>query len=496
MARKPRQRKPLSLAQRRANPALRSKLAMSQLTPAQQAQRKQNQAVAQRNTDPLYNPGAGLSGQALYAAATKVTNAAVDPKVDALTHQLSSVTTQGSALAARGGDYYRQLAQEELGKVAQQKAIGDMLGQQTAGVGAQTQAAFAQMGQAEQQRQAQDTALRGQGLGGDTTTVPAEIQAQQGTAATLQQAAGNQAASQGADWSSLANAMAQSRQMRGGEVQGQLLNRVANQQQQVRQNISDTESTRGDEFAKNLLSMRQQQFENAVTGAGLQIKQSDIDAQLAGVKQRATAAKTKTKLDTQKFKADQAYKQAQIDIKRGVDPVTGKRIKKGTSAADALNQWKLDYARKHGHLPSTGTGSGSGGGKPLTPAQQAAAGKAWSRVQDALGLAGSARITVDAKGRPTSDPTQATGKRPATMNETVAQLRHLKYPEWAIQATLSIRHHGFVIPSVRRMIAQAAPNVQIPKQYLTPPASRRRRGLVNAARNAPAGSLSQTPPQF
>jgi hypothetical protein len=117
-------------------------------------------------------------------------------------------------------------------------------------------------------------------------------------------------------------------------------------------------------------------------------------------------------------------------------------------------------------------------------------------VQDALGLAGSARITVDAKGRPTSDPTQATGKRPATMNETVAQLRHLKYPEWAIQATLSIRHHGFVIPSVRRMIAQAAPNVQIPKQYLNPPANRRRRGLVNAARNAPAGSLSQTPPQF
>jgi hypothetical protein len=61
------------------------------------------------------------------------------------------------------------------------------------------------------------------------------------------------------------------------------------------------------------------------------------------------------------------------------------------------------------------------------------------------------------------------------MNETVAQLRHLKYPEWAIQATLSIRHHGFVIPSVRRMIAQAAPTVQIPQQYLTPPARGPRR---------------------
>src|SRR3954453_1107528 len=251
MARKPR-RKPLTLAQRRANPATRSKLPMSQLTPAQQATRRKWQQVKTENANSLYDPTVQLGGHSLAQAARDLADIDVAPKFNALNRQLTSATTQGSALAARGGDYYRQLAQDELGKVAQQKAIGDMLNQQTAGVGAQTQAAFAQMGQAEQQRQAQDAALRGPGLGGDTTTVPAEIQAQQGAAATLQQAAGTQAASQGADWSSLANAMAQSRQMRGGEVQGQLLNRVANQQQQLRGQISDVEATRGDLETQNL----------------------------------------------------------------------------------------------------------------------------------------------------------------------------------------------------------------------------------------------------
>src|SRR3954470_14211603 len=295
MARKPRQRKPLTLAQRRANPALRSKLPISQLTSAQQATRRKWQQVKAENANSLYDPTVQLSGHSLAQAARDLADLQVAPKFGALTRQLGSITTQGSALAARSGDYYRQLAQDELGKVAQQKALAGMLNTQTAAVGAQTQSAFDQMSAQEQQRQAADTTLRGAGLGGDVSQVPEEIQAQRGTAATLQQAAGNQAASQGADWSNLANAMAQSRSLRGGEVQGQLLNRVANQQQQVRGQIADTESTRGDEFAKNLLSMRQQQFENAVTGAGLQIKQSDIDAQLAGVKQRATAATGKLK---------------------------------------------------------------------------------------------------------------------------------------------------------------------------------------------------------
>jgi hypothetical protein len=248
-ARKPRQKpkRTPSLAQRRADPGLRSRLPMSQLTPAQQASRRRNQQVAADNKNPLYDPTTQLAGHSLVAAAAQLADEQIKPKVDAYNRQITSATTQGTALASRAGDYYKQLAQQAMGTVASQKALSDMLNAQTAQVGQQSQAAFAGMGQAEQQRQAQDTALRGTGLGGDSgARVATELANQQGTAATLQQGSANQAAQTGSSWASLANAMSQAGQLRGGEVQGQLLNRLATQQAQGRQQIADVEATRGD----------------------------------------------------------------------------------------------------------------------------------------------------------------------------------------------------------------------------------------------------------
>jgi len=64
----------------------------------------------------------------------------------------------------------------------------------------------------------------------------------------------------------------------------------------------------------------------------------------------------KAKTAADQAKADADYKRAQIDIKRGIDPITGKPLpKKPQSASDALAAWKLQYAKDHGVLPSTGT---------------------------------------------------------------------------------------------------------------------------------------------
>jgi hypothetical protein len=104
MARKPRQ-KTLTLAQRRANPGLRAKLPMSQLTPAQQAQRKRNQLVASQDKNPLYDPTTQLAGHSLIQAAQDLADTAIKPKVDAYNRQITSATTQGTALASRAGDY-------------------------------------------------------------------------------------------------------------------------------------------------------------------------------------------------------------------------------------------------------------------------------------------------------------------------------------------------------------------------------------------------------
>jgi hypothetical protein len=315
-ARKPRQKpkRTPSLAQRRADPGLRSRLPMSQLTPAQQASRRRNQQVAADNKNPLYDPTTQLAGHSLVAAAAQLADEQIKPKVDAYNRQITSATTQGTALASRAGDYYKQLAQQAMGTVASQKALSDMLNAQTAQVGQQSQAAFAGMGQAEQQRQAQDTALRGTGLGGDSgARVATELANQQGTAATLQQGSANQAAQTGSSWASLANAMSQAGQLRGGEVQGQLLNRLATQQ--GRQQIADVEATRGDLTTDQLTKLRQQAYENLVTNQGLNIKQQDLqnqllniktDAQTATANRRAANTRAQNSINAQASRANQS----------------------------------------------------------------------------------------------------------------------------------------------------------------------------------------------
>lgn len=52
-----------------------------------------------------------------------------------------------------------------------------------------------------------------------------------------------------------------------------------------------------------------------------------------------------------------------IDIKRGVDPVTGKKIVKPKSASERKTQADLDFFKKHGYYPPTGAPSDKSNGK-------------------------------------------------------------------------------------------------------------------------------------
>jgi hypothetical protein len=84
---------------------------MSQLTPAQQAQRKRNQQVASRGQEPAVRPDDAARRSLARQAAQDLADTAIKPKVDAYNRQITSATTQGTALASRAGDYYKQLAQ-------------------------------------------------------------------------------------------------------------------------------------------------------------------------------------------------------------------------------------------------------------------------------------------------------------------------------------------------------------------------------------------------
>jgi hypothetical protein len=144
--------------------------------------------IRAENANPLYNPSVQLGGHALISSARQLADLELASQVGALDRQLKSTTTQGTALAQRGGDYYRQLVEHEMKGLATQQALSSMLNTATGNVGVQSQAAYSQMANDEAQRAQQDAAVRGAGLGGGGyQQVSGEIANQQGFANLTQQ---------------------------------------------------------------------------------------------------------------------------------------------------------------------------------------------------------------------------------------------------------------------------------------------------------------------
>jgi hypothetical protein len=208
MARKPRQ-KPLTLAQRRANPACgRSCRCRSSRPPSRRSASATSRSRAE-NKNPLYDPTTQLAGHSLVQAAQDLADTSDQAEGRRATTG-SSRARRRRAPRSRPGRRLLQAARAggDAGKVASAEGAGGMLNQQTARWASRRRQAFAGWAQAEQQRQAQDAALRGQGLGGDTTTGPAEIRRSRAPPRRCSRPPANQAAQTGSDWASLANAMA------------------------------------------------------------------------------------------------------------------------------------------------------------------------------------------------------------------------------------------------------------------------------------------------
>lgn len=286
------------------DPGQRSKIPTAKLPAKYQRMRKRNAAAAQQAkavaTNPLLNPTTPLAGKSLQTAATQLTNAELKPKLSALDQQLATTTQQGTALVGKAGNVYQQVAANEAQNVARQNALGGLLGAGLANVGASSRASLDQQAAAEAQRQQADASLRGGGLsGGSSDQVAQAITGLRGRSDAIQRSAENTAALQTSNWGNLTNAMGESRGLHAGEVQSELLNRLAGQQVKINQSKADLQSTRGDTQAKNLQTLRQQGFENLATMQGLGIKQSDIAASLQKARGDQTVAKQKIKAAAQ-----------------------------------------------------------------------------------------------------------------------------------------------------------------------------------------------------
>jgi hypothetical protein len=229
--------------------------------------------------NPLYDPTTQLSGSALSGAARDLVNLEFNPQEEALKRELGNTTTQGTALAQRAGDYSAQIAGNDATLVGQQAAIKQMLDQSLgANATAAQQVIDKNLGDARE-RAAADAAVRGVTIPDATAGAEREAAAATNTVGTQRQASQDAGALATQSYQQLASLSGGARAQMGQEVQGQLLNRLANQQADVRARQTELGAQRGAATSKAALDLRQQSYENLITQKGLDIKTSELQAE-------------------------------------------------------------------------------------------------------------------------------------------------------------------------------------------------------------------------
>lgn len=260
--------KKLTLQQMLASPGSRSKLPDRLLPADQLARRQRNAATKSRLAGPLYTPGAPMAGKDLDKAATALTDLQVKPKIGALEREGASTEKQGTAVIDRQRSYYDTLAREAQGGLDRQKAISQMLQDRIRANGQDAQERVVTGRQLMTGTALQDAAVRGGGLQSSARAAE-EIAAAGANAGARTQTAADLGALQGANWEGLGSTTKSVTQLRGGERSEQLENRMLNSLADVRSRRSEVEASRGDEYTKNLLDLRNRSFEDQVASAGI-----------------------------------------------------------------------------------------------------------------------------------------------------------------------------------------------------------------------------------
>jgi hypothetical protein len=270
---------------------------------------KKHKPKPRKKANPLYNPAAVLSGVGLKKAARQITNAQYAPKIGAAKAQQADVTRQGNALIGTADDLYRQMAERESSAVATQSAIQARIKQEVDDANAKSKQAL-DSAAAEAERAVGDNGGVDVGAKG---RLAAEMAAQRGNQASQAASASTAAATTSGNYAGLLAGAGAARALHGGEVHGQLSNRAQSQRIQLAQQIADLKGQKGDGFVKNLTDLRQNQFENSATVAGLGLKQADLEAQTQNQKASQRLADARIK------QADKASRRSARTTKRGQD---------------------------------------------------------------------------------------------------------------------------------------------------------------------------------
>jgi hypothetical protein len=306
--------------------------------------------------DPLYNPTAPLAGLNLHKASRAVTNAELNPQLKAFDRQRKVEKAQGKALSTRAGDYYEALARSAGNRVARTQAISDRLSAELKSVGADTQENLQAAGDAAQKAVKADTELRGEGLdAGADAKVAEETRAARERAAGDAQNFRSSAAAESGSHERFTDAMDRSQQMRGGEIQGELANRLATRLGTINSDKAALAGTRGARNVKNLLDLRQTGFENLVTMKGLDIDRAEIEAE---ANESAAERRLKLKLANlnNKIKLAVANKNDKLrrDLQRQADDVRLAIARENIGSREAIAQLN-EGGRNTRHNTPSGT---------------------------------------------------------------------------------------------------------------------------------------------
>lgn len=259
----------------------------------------------------LYQPGKTLAGVDLVRAAKALVEREFKPQESALERQAQTVERQGTALSQRASDHYRTIAEREAGAIARQQALSARAGAQLESVDRDSKAALNRA--VDDATRAADETARTTGVVTPREQLTSEMAAAQSRQAQTSQAFRSAGTLQSAGSEDLLSAIGQARQLRGGEVQQQLLNRALGQRADVEAKKAEISSLRGPALTKALLELRQVGFENVATMRGLNLKEADLTADIAKTEEQLAAAERKEK------EAKRHNRESEKNTRRGQD---------------------------------------------------------------------------------------------------------------------------------------------------------------------------------
>jgi hypothetical protein len=331
----------------------RRKRSAAQLGKAKR-RKAQGRADARLNRDPLYDPSSTLSGANLSRAADALVGLEFNPQRKALQQEATQAQRQGGAVQSRASDYFLQLAQGERGNVERSQALGGMLQQRLGDIGKTSQTAIDTSQARTEDLLRADEGTRGAGLQGDQGRLMEELAAARARSTASTQTAQQDAAAQTQGYTQLADLSRQAREVRGGEVVGQVANATSARLADVATRRAALESQVGPARTEKLLGLRQSGFENAATAAGLGLDQAKLQAQIQQTRSDASLARAKLRSTNRQNRARNRLTQQQINATLRGQTISaytqrrGQNISSQDRALDRATRLKIAATRRAG----------------------------------------------------------------------------------------------------------------------------------------------------